>query len=44
MYDKLYLKIDIKLYYYFNLKKIFIKVYNFVDLEKGLCFVLDMVL
>lgn len=44
MYNKLYLKIDIKLYYYFNLKKIFIKVYNFDDLEKGLCFVLDMVM
>lgn len=39
MYDKLYLKIDIKLYYYFNLKKIFIKVYNFVDLNrKGFMF------
>lgn len=44
MYNKLYLKIYIKLFYYFNVKKIFIKVYNFDDLEKGLCFVLDMVL
>lgn len=44
MYNKLYLKIDIKLFYYFNVKKIFIKVYNFDDLEKDLCFVLDMVL
>lgn len=44
MYDKLHLKIDIKLHYHPNLKKILTKAHNFVDLEKGLCFVSDMAL
>lgn len=43
-YNKLHLKIDIKLLYHPNVKKILTKAHNFDDLEKGLCFVSDMAL